>query len=81
MACILTYLKSEESLTTPPHHNSRPGALASMEATGAAKQGDQAQNAVGNFVSQFGELRLVSAVLAEQDEEWMTAKIYLNMKP
>ena len=26
-------------------------------------------------------LRLVSALLAEQDEEWMTAKIYLNMKP
>ena len=25
-------------------------------------------------------LRLVSAILAEQDEEWMTAKIYLNMK-
>jgi transposase-like protein len=25
-------------------------------------------------------LRLVSALLAEQDEEWMTAKIYLNMK-
>ena len=25
--------------------------------------------------------RLVSALLAEQDEEWMTAKIYLNMKP
>jgi hypothetical protein len=24
---------------------------------------------------------LVSALLAEQDEEWMTAKIYLNMKP
>ena len=27
------------------------------------------------------KLRLVSALLAEQDEEWMTAKIYLNMKP
>lgn len=26
-------------------------------------------------------LRLVSAILAEQDEEWLTAKIYLNMKP
>ena len=26
-------------------------------------------------------LRLVSAILAEQDEEWMTAKIYLTMKP
>ena len=26
-------------------------------------------------------LRLVSALLAEQDEEWMTAKIYLNMTP
>jgi transposase-like protein len=26
-------------------------------------------------------LRLVSALLAEQDEEWMSAKIYLNMKP
>ena len=26
-------------------------------------------------------LRLVSAMLAEQDEEWMTAKIYLTMKP
>jgi transposase-like protein len=26
-------------------------------------------------------LRLVSAILAEQDEEWMTSKIYLNMKP
>lgn len=26
-------------------------------------------------------LRLVSALLAEQDEEWLTAKIYLNMKP
>jgi len=26
-------------------------------------------------------LRLVSASLAEQDEEWMTAKIYLTMKP
>ena len=26
-------------------------------------------------------LRLVSALLAEQDEEWMTAKIYLTMKP
>ena len=25
--------------------------------------------------------RLVSALLAEQDEEWMSAKIYLNMKP
>ena len=25
--------------------------------------------------------RLVSALLAEQDEEWMTAKTYLNMKP
>ena len=25
-------------------------------------------------------LRLVSALLAEQDEEWMTAKIYLSMK-
>jgi transposase-like protein len=26
-------------------------------------------------------LRLVSAILAEQDEEWMTAKIYQNMTP
>jgi putative transposase len=26
-------------------------------------------------------LRLVSALLAEQDEEWINAKIYLNMKP
>ena len=26
-------------------------------------------------------LRLVSALLAECDEEWMTGKIYLNMKP
>jgi transposase-like protein len=26
-------------------------------------------------------LRLVSAILAEQDEEWINAKIYLNMKP
>ena len=26
-------------------------------------------------------LRLISALLAEQDEEWMTAKIYLSMKP
>jgi putative transposase len=26
-------------------------------------------------------LRLVSALPAEQDEEWMTAKIYLTMKP
>ena len=26
-------------------------------------------------------LRLVSAILAEQDEEWMNAKIDLNMKP
>ncbi len=26
-------------------------------------------------------LRLISALLAEQDEEWMTAKIYLTMKP
>jgi transposase-like protein len=26
-------------------------------------------------------MRLVSALLAEQDEEWMSAKIYLNMKP
>jgi len=25
-------------------------------------------------------LRLVSALLAEQDEEWLTAKIYLTMK-
>ena len=25
-------------------------------------------------------LRLISALLAEQDEEWMTAKIYLTMK-
>ena len=25
-------------------------------------------------------LRLVSAILAEQDEEWMSAKIYLTMK-
>jgi hypothetical protein len=24
---------------------------------------------------------LVSAILAEQDEEWMSSKIYLNMKP
>ena len=26
-------------------------------------------------------LRLISALLSEQDEEWMTAKIYLTMKP
>ncbi len=26
-------------------------------------------------------LRLVTALLAEQDEEWMSGKIYLNMKP
>ena len=26
-------------------------------------------------------LRLISAMLAEQDEEWMTGKIYLTMKP
>lgn len=26
-------------------------------------------------------LRLVSAILAEQDEEWMSSKIYLTMKP
>ena len=25
-------------------------------------------------------LRLVTAILGEQDEEWMTAKIYLTMK-
>jgi putative transposase len=26
-------------------------------------------------------LRLVSAILAEQDEEWMTAKVYLTIRP
>jgi hypothetical protein len=26
-------------------------------------------------------LRLVSALLGEQDEAWMTAKIHLSMKP
>ena len=26
-------------------------------------------------------LRLISALLSEQDEEWMNAKIYLTMKP
>jgi transposase-like protein len=26
-------------------------------------------------------LRLVSALLAECDEEWMTSKIYLNLQP
>jgi transposase-like protein len=26
-------------------------------------------------------LRLVSAILSEQDEEWLEAKIYLNMNP
>jgi len=45
---------------------------------------------VGSTVPVFGSfaltttascLRLVTANLAEQDEEWMTAKIYLTMKP
>jgi transposase-like protein len=26
-------------------------------------------------------LRLVSALLAELDDEWMTGKVYLNLKP
>jgi hypothetical protein len=30
---------------------------------------------------QLDAQRLVSALLAEQDEEWMTAKIYLTVKP
>jgi transposase-like protein len=33
------------------------------------------------FPNQDSCLRLVSALLSEQDEEWMTAKIYLTMKP
>lgn len=33
------------------------------------------------FPSSASCLRLVSAILAEQDEEWMSSKIYLNMKP
>ena len=33
------------------------------------------------FPNTASYLRLVSAILAEKDEEWMTAKIYLNMKP
>ena len=32
------------------------------------------------FTNTAGCLRLISALLAEQDEEWMTAKIYLTMK-
>lgn len=33
------------------------------------------------FPNLDGCQRLVSALLAEQDEEWMTAKIHLNMMP
>ena len=33
------------------------------------------------FPNSASYLRLVSAILAEQDEEWMTAKIYLTMNP
>ena len=33
------------------------------------------------FANSASCLRLVSAILAEQDEEWMSAKIYLTMKP
>lgn len=33
------------------------------------------------FPNSASRLRLVSAILAEQDEDWMTANIYLTMKP
>ena len=33
------------------------------------------------FPNSASGLRLVTALLAEQDEEWMTAKIYLSIKP
>jgi hypothetical protein len=36
---------------------------------------------VGQYWMEINSLRLVSAILAEQDEEWMSSKIYLNMKP
>ena len=36
---------------------------------------------VSMFPNAASCLRLVSALLAEFDEEWMTGKIYLTMKP
>ena len=40
------------------------------------------QTRVANlFPNSTSCLRLIRALLAEQDEEWMTEKIYLSMKP
>ena len=36
--------------------------------------------ATADLIRAYPFASLISAILAEQDEEWMSAKIYLNMK-
>jgi hypothetical protein len=48
---------------------------------GTFEQGTQTPNPRCHLFPNFAScLRLVSALLAESDEEWMTAKIYPSMK-
>ena len=65
--------------TLPPEHRVRMRTTNGVERLN--KEIKRRTGVATLFPNSASCLRLVSAILAEQDEEWMTAKIYLTMKP
>jgi transposase-like protein len=77
---------AEENLTEgfavfalPPEHRVRMRTTNGVESLN--KEIKRRTRVATLFPNSASCLRLVSAILAEQDEEWMTAKIYLTMNP
>ena len=67
------------SSTCPRHHQMRMRTTNALERLN--KELKRRTRVATLFPNPHSCLPLVSALLAEQDEEWMTAKIYLSMKP
>jgi transposase-like protein len=77
---------AEENLTEgfavfalPPEHRVRMRTTNGVESLN--KEIKRRTRVATLFPNSASCLRLVSAILAEQDEEWLTAKIYLTMNP
>ena len=65
--------------TLPPEHRIRMRTTNGLERLN--KELKRRTRVATLFPNSASCLRLISAMLAEQDGEWMTAKIYLTMKP
>ena len=71
--------KSIAVFALPPEHRVRMRTINGVERLN--KEIKRRKRVATLFPNSASCLRLVSAILVGQDEEWMTAKIYLTMNP